>query len=40
MEYKILKRKIDSIDLKIKDIIKNKKEADIKNTKKNLKIIN
>ena len=30
MEYKILKRKFDSINLKIKEIIKNKKEADDK----------
>ena len=28
MEYKILKRKIDSINLKINERIKNKKEAD------------
>ena len=30
VEYKILKRKIDSIILKIKEIVKNKKEADNK----------
>ena len=38
-DYKILK-KIDSIILKIKEIIKNKKETDNKKMKKILKIIN
>ena len=36
VEYKILKRKIDSIILKIKEIIKNKKEADDKKYKEKL----
>ena len=36
MEYKILKKKINSIYLKIKEIIKNKKEADNKKYKEDL----
>ena len=36
IEYKILKRKINSIYLKIKEIIKNKKEADNKKYKEDL----
>ena len=36
IEYKILKRKINSIYLKIKEIIKNKKEADYKKFKEDL----
>ena len=36
IEYKILKRKIDSIILKIKEIIKNKKEADDKKHKEDI----
>ena len=40
IEYKILKRKIDSLILKIKEKIKNKKKLIIKNTKKILKMLN
>ena len=36
IEYKIFKRKIDSIILKIKEIIKNKKEADDKKHKEDI----
>ena len=40
IEYIILKRKFDSIILRIKEIIKIKKNLMIKNIKKNLKMIN